>query len=365
MRIQLSYRERMAGLFLLAAVAGVVVFIVGAAIHNRWLEPRVRYHVHVFRGEGLRAGSPVLLSGLEVGEVGDLTILDDNRVDAEVLVRERFAPRVRQGTRADVKRLLGIGEKRIYLVSPGTFAGPLPSGALITADEPVDLLDAVASIDFDKYLSTMDRAVAAMEVLLGKLEEENRLERMIQAFDQMGPTMEKMNGLLDRIDDPLAEVMNDPSFKGTFRGADKLFNDPTTKQAMVAVSRSFDPEQMKQVMTRMERAFARFDELVADKGDLQGAFAGANRLMNDGRMDRMLTSMEKLTDAEKIAKLVDNMALVADELAKIGPEIPTLSKEMISTMHEMVVVLKALQKTWLLDDESKEAVEELKRKRGE
>ena len=85
-----------------------------------------------------------------------------------------------------------------------------------------------------------------------------------------------------------------------------------------------------------------------------GTLSATNRLLHDPRFDKLLGSMEKLTDPEKLSKLVDNMSIVAREMAKMGPEIPTLSKEMISTLREAVVVLKALQKTWLLKDETKE-----------
>jgi hypothetical protein len=46
-------------------------------------------------------------------------------------------------------------------------------------------------------------------------------------------------------------------------------------------------------------------------------------------------------------------------MAKIGPEIPQMTREMTTTMREAVVVLKALQKTWLLKDESKDARKEI------
>jgi phospholipid/cholesterol/gamma-HCH transport system substrate-binding protein len=341
----------MAGLFLLFAVLGIIAFIVGAAIKNNWLEPRVLYHTHVVRGEGLRPGSPVLLSGVEVGEVGDLTILKDNRINVEVLVRKRHAHRVRKGTTAEVRRLLGIGEKRIYLLSPSDADEQLPPGALLPANELMDILDAVSNVDLGKYMDTMDRAVAAAEVLLIKLEEEQRLERMMEAFDQMGPTMARLNDLL-----------RDPSLKGTFRGADKVFNDPQTRKAMRAVATTFDAKQMSNLIARMEQASLRIANMLSEDGDFQGAVNGANRLLNDGRADRMLTAMEKITADKKLNKLVDNLAVVANQTAKVGPEIPIIAKEMINTLQEAVIVLKALQKTWLLDDESKAAIEEMKKK---
>ena len=48
------------------------------------------------------------------------------------------------------------------------------------------------------------------------------------------------------------------------------------------------------------------------------------------------------------------VAELTEQMAKIAPEIPSMSKEMVGAMREAVVVLKALQKTWLLKDESQE-----------
>jgi hypothetical protein len=201
-----------------------------------------------------------------------------------------------------------------------------------------------------------------VEVLLTKLEEEQRLERMMEAFDQMGPTMERLNNLIAKIDEPLADLLTDPSIKGTFRGADKVFNDPQTRKAMRAVATTFDAEQMSNLIARMEQASSRIADMLAEDGDFQGAVNGASRLLNDGRADRMLTAMEQITADKKLNKLVDNLAVVANQTAKVGPEIPTMAKELVNTLQEAVIVLKALQKTWLLDDESKAAIKEMKKK---
>ncbi|MDJ0765072.1 MAG: MlaD family protein [Myxococcota bacterium] len=362
MKIHFSYQERLAGLLMVFAFLGIVAFIVGAAVKNRWLEPRIPFHTLVVHGDGLRKGSPVLLSGIEVGEVGQMVIMDDNRIDVELLIRERHAHRVRMGTIAEVKRLLGIGEKRIHLVSGRQIAEELPAGALLTANEPTDILDALSNLDLSQYITTIDRMVAAMEVTLGKLEEENRLIRMMEAFDQMGPGMERLNHLLAEIDEPLTELLVDQNVKGTFKGANKLFNDPNTRKAMRAVARTFEPDEMNSLIGRLNGVLERLDTLLADSGHLNGALKGADKLLNDPRTNRLLTSLEKLTDAEKLEKLVDNMAIVANQMAKIGPTIPEMSHDMITALREAVIVLRALQKTWLLDEEAAEVLRELKKK---
>ena len=297
----------------------------------------------------------------EVGEIGDLTIMDDNRINVELIILEEHAFRVQRGSKAVIRRLLGIGEKRIQLESPLKKGEKLPPGATITADEPLDILDAVAAVDLGNYLETMDRAVSSLEVLLKKLEENNRMERMVEAFDELGPTMQKVNYLLGEINEPMADLIKDPALKRTFHGADKVFNDPNMKKVMRNMSKTFEPDKVLAMIDQLNVTAKNLDTMVEEGGDLQTTLAGANRLMNDGRMDRMLTSMDKLTDAEKLEGLIDNMALLASQMAKIGPEIPAMSREMVITMRELSVVLKALQKTWLLDDEAKEVRKKMKK----
>ncbi len=348
MKIYLSYRERAAGLFTLAAVTGIVAFVVGAAIQNRWLEQRVPYHTHIVRGDAVRSGSPILLSGIEVGEIGSLEILPDNRIDVELLVRKKFVPRIRRGTVAEIRRVVGLGEKRILLISGTESKEELPPYAVIPANEPMDIIDAVANIDLGRYISTLDRAVGAVEIMLKKLEEQDRLERIVEAFDQMGPTLAQLNILLSDLHEPLVSVLTDTNFKDFFSGAAKVFNDRNTRRALGAMAESFEPARINSLTEKMESAMAAIDHIASKNGQFEQALTSATRVLNDKRVDHLLTSMEKLTDHEKISKLVDNMGIVAKEMAKMGPEIPVLSKEMITALKEAVIVLKAMQKTWFL-----------------
>jgi hypothetical protein len=226
----------------------------------------------------------------------------------------------------------------------------------------MDLLDIVSSLDFGKYMNTLDRAVGAMETLLVKLEEDNRMERMVEAFDEFGPTMRNLNVLLDEINEPFAELIKDPAFHGAFKGADKLFNDPNTARTVQGLATALEPKRMDKLVARTDELIGRLDTLLAEDGHLAGTMKNADRLLSDPRTDKMLTSIARLTDAEKLEKLIDDMSKLADQVARIGPEIPTMSKELIATMRELAIVLKALQKTWLLDDESAAVRKEIKKK---
>jgi ABC-type transporter Mla subunit MlaD len=357
-KIFLNYRERIAGLFIVITFALVVAFFVGAAIRNRWLAPRVSYHTYVVRGDGLRSGSPILLSGVEVGEVGDLTILEDDRVDVELIVLSRHARRIKTGTRASVRRLLGIGEKRVHLTSPGGGI-VLRSGSFLPADEPMDLLDVVSQVDLGSYLSTLNRALATMELMLEKLEQNGRLDKLVAAFDRLGPTLEKVDGLLGDIHQPLVTLVKDPALSGTLRGADSVLNDPATKKALRNAARVLEPERIDRVLARVEPLLAKLEKLTAEDGSLVSTLGHADKLMTDGRVDKLITSLDKLTDEKKLGRIIDNVAILAEQTGKIGPEIPQITRELTATLREAVVVLRALQKTWLLEGKSDEARREM------
>lgn len=355
MKIAFSSRERAAGLMVVAALGLLVIFVVGAAARNRWFAARVRFQTQIERGDGLREGSPILLSGVEVGEVGEVALLDDGRVGVELAILTRHAHRLRVGTRAAVRRMLGIGEKRVHLVPPpGGQGAPLEAGSTIPADEPLELLDLIASVNLRQSVRVMERSLASIELFLGKLDEGERVERLMSAFDRISPTMQELEKLLRELREPLVALVRNPHWPGALKGASAVLNDPATKKTLEGASALLAPARMEGLVARTESVLGKVDALTAPKGPLVGALDNANRLLGDGRSERLLGSLEKLTDERRMGRIVDNTAVVAEQMARIGPEIPALTRDLTATLREAVVVLKALQKTWMLDDQARE-----------
>ena len=391
MKIFLSTRERIAGLFIVATVGLVVAFFVGAAVHNKWLAARVLYRTQVQRGEGLRAGSPILLSGVEVGEIGALHIADDGKVNVELVVLAEHAHRLRHGSKAVVRRLLGIGEKRIHLTTPPLGGQPLPPGALLAVSEPMDILDVVADLDFGLYLKTINRVVAVMEKLVEKLEENNRFERLVAAFDRLGPLLEKIDKLLGEVQEPLTMLLKNPAIPGalqgfddllrdpalrdtltaahrlladpnlrkTVAGAEALLNDPAARRLMRGAAEVLEPARINRLLDRSESLVGRLDALMGEKGPATSVLQNADKLLADGKIERLVGAMERLADEKKLARILDNVATLAEQTGKIAPEIPHLTKELTATLREAVVVLKAMQKTWYLEGKAADVRKEL------
>jgi ABC-type transporter Mla subunit MlaD len=351
MKLLVTQRERAAGAFVLSTVTLVILFVVGAAIRNRWFHPRVIFHGQMVGGEGMREGAPVFLSGVEVGEIGALTILDDERVDVEFLIWKEHGHRVRTNTHAVARRLYGIGEKRIHLESaPG--GSPLPPNSNLPIDERLDLLDALANLDLRLPLQVLDRTISAADRMLSKLDEDNRFDRMVVAFDRLGPTLERAEALL-----------GDPNVKGAMAGLSTVMNAPSTRKTLDRAAQLLAPDRIDRVLAQSESLLTRIDELAKKGGPLEGTLRQANRLMTDGRVDKLLDTASRLTDANKLARILDNTAILAEQLGRVGPSIPAITRELTMTLREAVVTLKALQETWLLDDKARRARKEVERER--
>jgi hypothetical protein len=254
-----------------------------------------------------------------------------------------------------VRRALGIGEKRLQLVPPAEPGEPLPPGATLPADEPIDLLDAVTAIDLGRHLQTVDRMVTAIDGLLARLGEPEQRDRVFSAIARLDGTLSRLDRLLADVHEPLVAVVRDPSLPRAVRGADALLNDPATLGALGHLSAALEPGRLDVLLTRSESLLARLDVLLAEDGAIASAAAGAGRLANDPRTERLLASLDSMADEEKMARLVDNMSVLAEQMARIGPEIPALSREMLVTMREAVVVLRALQESWLLEGAARKA----------
>ncbi|MBN2801790.1 MAG: MCE family protein [Deltaproteobacteria bacterium] len=363
MKIYLSYRERIAGFFIFITLLIVFLFVVGAAVENMWFTPKVSYYLYVDQGDGLSKTSPVLLSGVEVGKVGDMTIMGNGRIKVELQVLEKFAPKIKEGTTATVKRALVIGEKRVLLTLPLkiAIAKAKPVGGSIPVNNQKDILDVISQLDFGKYLETLDSAVKSLDVLMAKLDEDQRLSRMIEAFDDLGPTLKTMNRFLTDIDDPFVTLIQDPALLNAFKGGAKVFNDKKTREMIHDFADSIEPEKLNSMLVKSEQMIIKLDAMLEPDSHIQKTFKGTDKLLNDGKLDKMLTSMSNLTNEQQVAKLMSNLTILSTQMAKIGPQIPGMATELNNTMHELSIVLKALQKTWLLDDETEEVLKKMKK----
>src|SRR6185295_7617542 len=91
------------GVFVAAALAigASLVFVIGT--RKNMFASKTQFHA-VFTGGvgGLRNGSPLTMSGVDVGTVGDIALRNDGKIYVDLNVNQQYLPLVRRDTIATI-----------------------------------------------------------------------------------------------------------------------------------------------------------------------------------------------------------------------------------------------------------------------
>lgn len=228
-----SASEWRAGIFVTLGVALFAIALLTLGGNNRFLNPSQPYFVHFYSVDGLMVGAKVVLSGIHVGTVDDISI--DQRtqdVAVKLAIQDRFTQWVREGSTAEMATMGVLGDKFIKLTRGNPDAAALPNGAIIPSGNPKDLSQVLNK--GDALLVTLNSIAGGLEKLIKGFEKGNRSERFAdnlalsserlasvsQKMDreldklQLSDAIKNLNSILQKINDgqgTLGALINDPA----------------------------------------------------------------------------------------------------------------------------------------------------------
>ncbi|MEX1364249.1 MAG: MlaD family protein, partial [Nannocystaceae bacterium] len=298
--------EWVAGAFLLLAVVALVASLVTLSRARGSFEATVSYRVSLAHGYGITAGSRVEMLGIDVGRIERLEIDDDNRVAAELEIRERFAPRVREDSVVSVKASLdlqgvlgGVG----LAITPGSTAAPvLAEGATLTVAEPESFADLLPMVGGDPLVEDLEALI------------HNARRMSDEVADPDSPlyhALAQVTALLEKVQDRKSTVGR------------LLQDDGELYTRLIGVLDEVDGS-----IARLDKVLARSDRL------MRGA---------DGMVDRggtLVTDMGALVDDS--AKVVAAVPPVLDDTDAAMKELSESVKAFGETTRRLTVVVEAL-----------------------
>ncbi|HAF28514.1 MAG TPA: MCE family protein [Bacteroidales bacterium] len=194
------------GLFIIGGIALFVlaIFIIGK--QKNLFDPVFKLSTTFYNISGLEVGSNVRFSGINVGTVDNIEIINDSTVQVEMLIRKKVQEFIKVDCKAGIGSSGIIGD-RILFISQGSTDSPLAkNGQQISSTEPVET-DAIMT----SLLITADNAAIIS--------------------DQLAQIMIKLNngqGTLGKLiqDTIIAENINDIIFnlKSSSEGLDENMN---------------------------------------------------------------------------------------------------------------------------------------------
>jgi phospholipid/cholesterol/gamma-HCH transport system substrate-binding protein len=169
---------------------------------------------------GLRTGSPVQFSGVEVGAVRSIEFQDDGTVVLTMAVRQTVRPFVKVSSHMSIEALGVLGDKYVY-ISPGKPDDPpLREGDFIDVKRNSSIFDA---------LSDSSKAIGGIGDIVDKLNEV--VERVNQGDGTVGKLINDpqvfadMQGLFSKLNQAvqnnstLGKLANDPKLYNNFNRA--------------------------------------------------------------------------------------------------------------------------------------------------
>lgn len=315
MKVKFNRFERVAGLFVLGAVAGSIAMAVGIAIKRGVFEPKIELETSLKTADGVREGTLVSMQGLRIGQVTSVELVSASEVIVRFKMSREYEDKVRKDSVVRVVRPFIIGEK-VLDVSIGDAASErIVAGDRLIAEPSADIMDLLSGRTLGPYLEMMGKLAENLRYVAEAFLAPERTRSLVRMFDDLAPLVKNASSL--------------------------------TREANVLLVGMNKKKQLQTVM-----------------GNLVTITSEINRVLPQFAQE----SPEMLSHLAKIAK---NMAVLTDEIQKtlpmmqkIAPEIPRASERALEALDETVVTLKALQKSFLLRGSAREVREEEAAKRA-
>ena len=309
MKIKFNLFERVAGLFVLGAVAMAFMVTIGMGIKKGWFEPKMALKIEIESADGINPGTPVSFSGIRIGAVDSVDLVNSNRVVIKFKVIKRFAERINSNSVVNVVRPFVIGEKALEITDGDVEGLPIKEGQLLTSNYSPDFLEFLGGNKFGAYMQNLDNTMQNLHKLAEAFLSNERSDKIIELFDQMIPLMDRMNSMASEVS-LLSASLND-------------------QKKLVRVL-----DDVRKISSHLNKALPAVSE---DMPELSG-----NILKLTKNLNKLSTDMNQLVPVMK----------------EVAPEIPVATKKAVKTLDEVVLTLKAMQKTWFLRSNVEDVKEE-------
>lgn len=316
MRIKFNKFERVAGLFVLVAVGGFLFSMIGVAVKQGWFESKTTYHTVFDSADGIHSGTQVVMAGLRVGSVEAVELRKDNRIDVEIAVFSKFAPRIKADSKTQLVRPFIIGERNIEINVGAEDSAVLAANTEIPSVETMDLMSLMSGKKIGEAMGEMGDVVKNLRFLAEAFLDKDRTASLVKIFDRIDPLLINMNTMS-------VEVV-------------KL-----SKQAT-------KDDRFANVMKELAITTKELNAMLPDLRDR------APRMAND--LEKLVSNMAILTESSKV---------LLPALAEIAPDLPRSSRRAVEALDEAVVLLKAMQKSFMLRSNAQEVRDEEAKRDGQ
>ena len=309
MAIKFNKFERVAGIFVLVTILGVLLTAVSAAIKQGWFETKVYYTTSFENADGIHQGTMVQIAGLRAGSVEDIELLKNKRIKVGFYVLNKYRDSVKEDSTVQLIRPFIIGDRVVDVSVGDENSKILADNGLVKSEETMDLMTIMSGKKIGSYLNKLSQVTDNLYELLTAFADPERTRSLVKIFDKIDPMVSNMTEMSSEVTKLSRQVTHDGNVQKVLANTVIL----TRELNMVL------PELNKQ------------------NPQLASELAGVVRNLN---------------------QMTNDLKVIGPAFASVGSELPGAAKRAVEALNEATILIKAMEKSIFVRGNIKEVREE-------
>lgn len=202
MKLKFNRTERIAGTFVVVAMAGTIIAAATIFLQKGYLTPKVVFHTVVPSSVSVYPGAPVQMAGVRIGAVESVDLDETGSARVEFSVRKKYANRVKTDSQVSLMRPSLLGE-RIFVVSSGSLESPpAPAGKKVALQASKDPLTVLTGAKLAELMDHVDSLILEMTTVLRQVSHKKNVQQLL---GNLRTTTDELNGRMPAIANDLAK----------------------------------------------------------------------------------------------------------------------------------------------------------------
>jgi len=334
MHFRIQHWDRYVGIFVILALLILVLALVFMARGQKWLEKRYRYGAVFSKVQGLKSGTPVTISGLEVGSVKSFRLNPQGKVQVQMDILESYKDFIRADSSVTIATtLLGGKTLEIHMGSPNQ--PPLGEGDILRSQEPRELTDFLKDLDLQTPMKKVDETLENLKALTARLKSpEGEVFAILKNVQFLTNRLKEGEGTAGAIlRDKKMYLEATAAVESVKRSAVHV---ETATEKAAEIARDL-PALVQQVNGRIQEIQGILDEVKKATGKLPPILENVNR-----------ASAEAPAIAGNIRGISQDVRAITGEVKKATPEIPEMVNQTQEILDDADKVLVGVQNHWLI-----------------
>ncbi|MGV9004306.1 MlaD family protein [Flavobacterium sp.] len=241
-----NYKKKL-GLFVFIGIIfffGIIFFI---GRQKNLFTSEIKISTSFKNASGLKPGNMVRFSGIAIGTIDNISIVNDSTVRVEMNIKDDTKKFIKLDSKASISSEGVIGDKILVISQGSSTAKPIKAGQTLSSFEPIEFSDIMASVKVSSENAEIITDELAT-ILININEGEGTLGRLMKdekMADNLDATMENLKKSSKGLNENMEAAKNNFLLRGYFKKKERAKKKAAEKAAEEAEKKKEDAKKGK------------------------------------------------------------------------------------------------------------------------